>query len=605
MSSWKLLGTGFLLSIVPLVSQADIVRINNFEPAVQRFEKEVNQIFPAHYAKILDAPVQVEFAQLDAFPVLSNPCEPAPGVRVMARTQFSAFTGAAKVFLHSGLLPYIRKGARDNVEFKCGHKNFYKMALASVLHEVTHIYDRSSRHWTDADRAALEGCKTIYNNVGQISPMDTQCIYYLKAVGKISESPNYYNLVQFPDDHSANKNMLIQRSLDPYEMTNPIEHLAVNMEYFLLDPQYRCRRPSMYHFLAQQTGDRPFANTECKSVQYVLGSMTQNIMPMDPHRVYQVHYLFASKGKAIMSRWGHSMFRVIVCAPERKTVGPECLEDVSSHIVFSYRANIADVILRYWDGLTGKYPSQLLAFSLNEIVEDYNKDEDRDLISLPMNITEAEKNRMVERLLEQYWSYSGKYYFLTNNCAQETDQIIRGVIDPFNPYHSTMNMTPQAIYKHAALHGLIDTHLIDDRESAIEKGYFFKTERPVLEQAFREIRRYVGYQSLDEYLHRSQSQERRAILKHSRNQKMGASLYILEKQILRMTEVDLDNAMTQTILDQQKKGSHSKISTLMAKSLDLKLTSLPWKLASGGYGLPLESEMMPEEVRQQKLQTYA
>ncbi|EPN22216.1 hypothetical protein A259_07391, partial [Pseudomonas syringae pv. actinidiae ICMP 19070] len=38
----------------------------------------------------------------------------------------------------------------------------------------------------------------------------------------------------------------VARSPDIYETTSPLEFVAVNMEYFLLDPAYACRRPALY-----------------------------------------------------------------------------------------------------------------------------------------------------------------------------------------------------------------------------------------------------------------------------------------------------------------------------------------------------------------------
>jgi hypothetical protein len=35
---------------------------------------------------------------------------------------------------------------------------------------------------------------------------------------------------------------------DSYELSSPKEYIAVNMEYFLLDPSYACRRPALYQY---------------------------------------------------------------------------------------------------------------------------------------------------------------------------------------------------------------------------------------------------------------------------------------------------------------------------------------------------------------------
>src|SRR3546814_13852419 len=52
--------------------------------------------------------------------------------------------------------------------------------------------------------------------------------------------------------------------------------------------------------------------------------------------------LFRSNG---VSRWGHSMLRLVICAPDRPR-GPDCRLDLDQHLVLSYRAFVGDVQLR-------------------------------------------------------------------------------------------------------------------------------------------------------------------------------------------------------------------------------------------------------------------
>jgi Mlc titration factor MtfA (ptsG expression regulator) len=48
-----------------------------------------------------------------------------------------------------------------------------------------------------------------------------------------------------------------RRSPDIYETSSPLEFVAVNMEYFLLDPSYACRRPSLYRYYKEHFGWAP------------------------------------------------------------------------------------------------------------------------------------------------------------------------------------------------------------------------------------------------------------------------------------------------------------------------------------------------------------
>ena len=55
----------------------------------------------------------------------------------------------------------------------------------------------------------------------------------------------------------SSHNAFSDRSPDGYELASPVEFVAVNLEYFLLDPAYACRRPALYHYFAAHFGDEP------------------------------------------------------------------------------------------------------------------------------------------------------------------------------------------------------------------------------------------------------------------------------------------------------------------------------------------------------------
>src|SRR3546814_8886738 len=53
------------------------------------------------------------------------------------------------------------------------------------------------------------------------------------------------------------RNAFTDRSPDPYELDSPAEFVAVNLEYFVLDPAYACRRPALHrYFVAHFGADR-------------------------------------------------------------------------------------------------------------------------------------------------------------------------------------------------------------------------------------------------------------------------------------------------------------------------------------------------------------
>ena len=109
----------------------------------------------------------------------------------------------------------------------------------------------------------------------------------------------------------------------------PTEFVAVNLEYFLLDPAYACRRPALYGYFAVELGSLP-PRSECAPdlVYLQVGSDASQppVLQLGSERVYAVDYLFAEGNDRPMSRWGHSMLRLVICAPGRAP-GPDCRLD--------------------------------------------------------------------------------------------------------------------------------------------------------------------------------------------------------------------------------------------------------------------------------------
>ncbi len=113
---------------------------------------------------------------------------------------------------------------------------------------------------------------------------------------------------------------------------------------------------------------------------------------VDPERVYEIDYLLAEANQNLVSRWGHSMLRLVICAPGRPR-GPDCRLDLDQHLVLSYRAFVGDVQLSSWDGLVGKYPSRLFVLPLAQVIDEYTKTELRGLASVPLRLCTTRDQR--------------------------------------------------------------------------------------------------------------------------------------------------------------------------------------------------------------------
>jgi hypothetical protein len=317
-----------------------------------------------------------------------------------------------------------------------------RAALAAVIHELAHFYDRTPYGGLSRDPRLLDLAGW------QVSPMK----------------------LGLRTSHNA----FSDRSPDRYELESPVEFVAVNLEYFLLDPDYACRRPALYQYFAARFGVAPPQASCAPDFVYMQVGPDTTLPPvlqLDPERVYAVDYLFAERNDRPMSRWGHSMLRLVICAPGRVR-GPDCRLDLPYHQVLSFRAFVDDVQISSWRGLTGSYPSRLYVLPLDQVIEEYTKVELRGLQSIPLNLDPAEITELMERAARLHWSYDGRYYFLSNNCAVETYKLLHDGV-PRLADEDLSSITPTGLLKHLQRAGVADASVLDDRDEALRLGYRF------------------------------------------------------------------------------------------------------------------------------------
>ena len=315
-------------------------------------------------------------------------------------------------------------------------------ALAAVIHELAHFYDRTPQGGLSNDPRLLDLAGW------QVSPM---------RLGLRTK-------------HNA----FSDRSPDLYELTSPAEFVAVNLEYFVLDPAYACRRPALYRYFAARLNDLP-PQAECApDFVYMQVSTDPNLPPLlelDADRVYAVDYLIAAANDMPLSRWGHSMLRLVICAPGHLR-GPDCRLDLQYHQVLSFRAFVGDVQISSWQGLTGSYPSRLYVLPMDQIIEEYTKIELRGLQSIPLQLDRGEIADLLERTARLHWNYDGRYYFLSNNCAVETFKLLHDGVPRLADEHLS-SITPTGLLRRLRHAGVADVSVLEDHDEALRLGYLF------------------------------------------------------------------------------------------------------------------------------------
>ncbi len=294
----------------------------------------------------------------------------------------------------------------------------HDLARATVLHEIAHAFDRG------------EG-------------------------GGWSRQPAFRRLAGW-DRRGSNAYAL--RSPDDYERHSPAEAFAVNLEWYLLDPQYRCRRPALAAWYRQQLGPAPLPPVACNDALPLLAAGTTaaqlELETLDPARVYAVDYLLAGSGGAASSRFGHAMLRLVVCAPGR-TPGPQCRMDLAHHRVLSFRAFVNDVQISNWRGLTGAYPARLFVLPLDQVIDEYTRIELRDLQAWPLALQAEQIRGLLQVAARMHWSYDGRYRFIGNNCAVESGRLLDLALTPQAP--RLQATTPRGVLRRLQAAGLAAT----------------------------------------------------------------------------------------------------------------------------------------------------
>jgi len=507
--------------------------------------------------------------------------------------------GGNLVLLNRRLLPALTDGSAAIERTSRPHGTVRRELLATLVHEVAHLYDRA-RLWSPENYRQLALCSQRASSLGQVGLPDS-CRGQTERRFTLSDDPRLLDLAGWPQrvgrrGEREQDNAQVARSPDGYELTSPLEFVAVNLEYFLLDPSYACRRPLLHRYFSEHFGWQPEGVQACEGNLPILNAGHDfgrtPLVTLDPERVFEVDYLFAEANDAWVSRWGHSMLRLVICAPGRPR-GPACRLDLDHHLVLSFRAFVGDVQLSSWDGLTGVYPSRLFVLPLGQVIDEYTKVELRSLASIPLKLERDEIRSLVERSAEMHWSYDGDYYFLSNNCAVETLKLLRsGTARP--ELTALDSILPSGLLEILINRGLADASVLDDPREALRLGYRFDSYRDRYEAMFSVLRERLGLPQTDvEQWLALGADERRPWIEKA-DLRASAALLLVEQAALRRHVLLAQEELKNRYLSGRERGDNDLAKadeTLQGILASSGFLSRPAELLDGsGYGLPQASE---------------
>ncbi len=551
-------------------------KTNTKEENVNRLLNEIKSELPEPFIQKIPETIEIEFKNLNKVEVKKIDEQCSEKI-ILGLDQLSKKNN--KIQIDHVFLNELKNPER---KIQCAHKNIKNYFKATIIHELAHMYDVNT---------------------------------------KISKTPLFLNLSGFVIKgilikRRVNLNQNIERSVDSYEFKNHLESFAVNFEHFMYSPEFKCRKPSMFQFYQEEFKLNPFSNINCEiNRKIVITKQTSSgesnseslIKELDPSRLYQIHYLLAGKGTQAMSRFGHAMFRLVFCAPN-KPISEKCMNDVSHHIVVSFRANIQEMTMSYAKGLNGEYPSQLFFLSLPEVVDEYTKGEFREITSVPLKLSKIQRERFLNRASELFWSYRGKYYFFTNNCATEAMNLIRVAIKEVDDSQTKHIITPNALNNYFNDAKISDLAVFNDLKVAESQGYFYRGVGPKLLSSMKLLN--IKTDNFEKFVNENSGQSRMKIyenaLLNSPNKILTAANALrLEDLILRSKEIKFAKEIGARVFgndpDPKITEGHLKEKIIAINDLYKKLE--PAQFLRPGYGIPLvdEFETIPNDVIQDVL----
>ncbi|WP_192559420.1 DUF4105 domain-containing protein [Pseudomonas allokribbensis] len=597
LSAWLLAGALLLIGSNAHASLQLRLKTDGLSPAQQQASQalldEAMQKLPPSFIERLDRRIDVGWTD------------------DMPANAYGQATLVSELDLNRRLLAGLTDGSAATQKTNRPHGTVRQELLATVLHEITHIYDRA-RLWPATERTLIQRCTRRNNSAGLIGLPD-ECRGQNDRRFTLSDDPRLLDLAGWQQyvgrrGEREQHNRQIARSPDLYEISSPKEFVAVNMEYFLLDPSYACRRPALYRYYKEHFGWAPPEKDSCaKSFAFLNAGndfAKQPLGQVDPERVYAIDYLLAEANQNWVSRWGHSMLRLVICAPGRPR-GPDCRLDLDQHLVLSYRAFVGDVQLSSWDGLVGKYPSRLFVLPLAQVIDEYTKTELRSLASVPLNLSRSEIEDVVEHAAEMHWSYDGNYFFLSNNCAVESLKLLRSGSN--NAQLTGLDsIMPNGLLEVLKGRGLADTSVLDNPKEALRLGYRFDSFRDRYQAMFEVLKKQLPIKqaSVEEWLSLS-AEERRPWFERA-DLRTSAALLLLEQASFRRQLLLAQDEVKQRYLgarELENGGMDKANATLQQILANSGFLSRPAELLdSRGYGLPQPSEFSRLEAESSQRQ---
>lgn len=321
---------------------------------------------------------------------------------------------------------------------------------------------------------------------------------------------------------------------------------------FLQNRKYACRFPVYAGYFARRY-QQPVDFSACDpTVPFYLLSMREGgrVRHINPQDISEIHLLFSSQGEALVSSFGHTALRLIVCPPGQREK-TACDRNLREHIVLGFMGRMDELQLNPFKGVFGGYDAHFLGFTFMEIYRTSTLYENRSLYSLPLRLSAAERQQIVRELAEVHWSYRGDYQFFTNNCATLLQDTLQQLIGDYGRDEQLAGryIRPDRFFAAARQSALADGRVLDDLRQAERDGYYFPSTIPYYRRALALVnqqRSLAPLPKLADYPRRTAEQRLLAVLRDSQlltaiqqDERLREAQILLEEYVLLLQEREL------------------------------------------------------------------
>jgi hypothetical protein len=227
------------------------------------------------------------------------------------------------------------------------------------------------------------------------------------------------------------------------------------------------------------------------------------------------------------------------------------------------------------------------------VVDEYTKVELRGLRSIPLRLRPADIATLLERAAQLHWSYDGRYYFVTNNCAVETYKLLHDGV-PRLAGLDLSSVTPTGLMRRLGRAGLADLSVLEDRAEALRVGYYFEPLSERYQAMFDVAREALGLQLTRVQQWLDMDPADRAPWIPRADLRASAALLLLEEAALRRLQFLSRDELKRRFFGRDASRQADRAEAIVAlkdvRRLEEYLSRPAAVLPASGYGLPQAEE---------------